>query len=313
MLIFSGRIKLRKGAQIMLDMKNCTLCPRECRVDRSRGVGFCKAGDKLKIARAALHFWEEPCISGERGSGTVFFSHCNLRCVYCQNGKISSGGFGKEITPAHLGEIFLKLQKDGAHNINLVTPTPYVPLIMEALGSVRGKLSIPTVYNCGGYEKPEIIRALDNYIDIYLTDFKYYDKNSAKEYSMAENYVASALPALSEMLKTKGEPVLENGIMKRGVIVRHLVLPSKRQESINLLKRLKQEFGVDSFILSLMSQYFPPENLEAFPEINRKVTTFEYESVVSAALDLGFDAAYVQTKGCANKYFVPDFDLFGVD
>lgn len=297
----------------MFDLKNCRLCPRNCGADRTKTSGFCGANDKVKIARAALHFWEEPCISGERGSGTVFFSHCNLLCVYCQNSKISRGGFGKEISTDKLSDIFLSLQEQGAHNINLVTPTPYITLIAKALDKVKHKLEIPVIYNCGGYEKPEVIRFLKDYIDIYLTDFKYYDKISAKKYSLAEDYPDFAYLSLSEMIKTKGKPYMENKIMKKGVIVRHLVLPSMRKESISLLRFLKENFGTESFILSLMSQYFPPENLADYPEINRPVTSFEYNSVVNEALSLGFNNAYTQERESAKDIFVPDFDLSGVD
>lgn len=297
----------------MFDMKNCKVCPRNCGADRTKGHGFCGADDKIKIARAGLHFWEEPCISGKRGSGAVFFSHCSLRCVYCQNSNISHGGFGKEVTAEKLGEIFLRLQQEGAHNINLVTPTHYAPHIAEALRMVRGSLTIPVIYNCGGYEKPEVIQFLDDYIDIYLTDFKYYEKTSAKKYSSAEDYPKAALLALREMIKTKGKPHIENGLMKKGVIVRHLVLPSLRRESIKLLNMLKDEFGTDSFILSLMSQYLPFGNLDRYPEINRKLTSFEYSSVTDEALKLGFEGAYTQLRESADKCFVPDFDLSGVD
>ncbi len=297
----------------MFDIKNCMLCPRNCGADRNVSKGFCGAKDSVKIARAALHFWEEPIISGENGSGTVFFSNCNLMCVYCQNKEISSGGFGKEISTDRLSEIFLNLQGKGAHNINLVTPTPYIPFIIEAIDKAQSKLKIPIVYNCGGYEKPEIISLLDKYIDIYLTDFKYYDKALAKKYSLSEDYPDFALSSLKKMIETKGKPVIEKGIMKKGVIVRHLVLPSNRNDSINILNVLKENFGTDKFILSLMSQYFPQDGLKEFPEINRKVTSFEYNSVVNFALDLGFSNAYIQEKESADNIFVPDFDLSGVD
>ncbi len=293
----------------MLSLENCRLCPRNCGVNRCNSFGVCGAGDKIKVAKASLHFWEEPCISGTNGSGTVFFSHCNLLCVYCQNGKISKGGFGKEISPRELSEIFLALQNRGAHNINLVTPTPYVPLIIKALDMVKTELSIPVVYNCGGYENTETIRSLKDYIDIFLTDFKYYDKDLAKKYSHAEDYFDFALPALKEMISLCGKMEFKDNIMQKGVIVRHLVLPSLRQDSINILNILKENFGTKSFILSLMSQYFPPENLEKFPEINRKITSFEYNSVVNYALDLGFDNAYTQDRDSAKDIFVPDFDL----
>ncbi len=293
----------------MLSLENCRLCPRNCGANRRISCGFCGATDKIKVAKASLHFWEEPCISGTQGSGTVFFSHCNLNCVFCQNHKISHGGFGREISTDKLGKIFLSLQDKGAHNINLVTPTPYVPLILKALDKVRHKLNIPVVYNCGGYEKPEIIRTLCGYVDIFLTDFKYFDGKSAEKYSCAKDYVEFAVTSLEEMVKMCGTPSFEGEMMKKGVIVRHLVLPSHRNDSAKILEILKEKFGTDSFILSLMSQYFPPTDLADFPEINRKITSFEYNSVVNSALDLGFKNAYIQDKSSAMDTFVPDFDL----
>lgn len=293
----------------MLSLENCRLCPRNCGINRHISRGFCGAGDKIKIAKASLHFWEEPCISGTRGSGTVFFSHCNLSCVYCQNRKISHEGFGKEISPHELAEIFLALEERGAHNINLVTPTPYVPFIVEALDEIRPKLKIPVVYNCGGYESPEVIRHLKDYIDIFLTDFKYYEAEPSLKYSSAKDYFDFAHKSLFEMVDICGLPKIKNGLMQRGVIVRHLVLPSHRQDSIKILKFLKENFGTDKFILSLMAQYFPPVNLADSPEINRKITSFEYNSVVNYAFDLGFDNAYIQDRSSAKDSFVPDFNL----
>ena len=297
----------------MSELISCSLCPRNCKINRHETVGFCKAGDKIKVARCALHFWEEPIISGTKGSGTIFFSHCNLACVFCQNHEISHGGFGKEISVSECASLFFKLQSMGAHNINLVTPTPYASLIMEALDIVKDKLNIPVVYNCGGYENPELIEKLSPYIDIYLTDFKYYDKTLAKKYSHAENYSEFALSSLEKMIETKGAPKIKGGIMESGVIVRHLVLPSCREDSKKILSLLKENFGTDKFILSLMAQYFPPENLSITPEISRKITSFEYDSVVNFAYDLGFKNAYIQERESAKESFVPDFDLSGVD
>ncbi len=297
----------------MSELMSCSLCPRNCRINRHERVGFCKAGDKIKVARCALHFWEEPIISGTKGSGTIFFSHCNLACVFCQNHEISHGGFGKEISVEECASLFLKLQSMGAHNINLVTPTPYSSLIIKALNLVKDKLNIPVVYNCGGYDNPDVIEKLSPYIDIYLTDFKYYDKTLAKRFSYAENYSKFALSSLKKMIETKGAPKIKDGIMERGVIVRHLVLPSYREDSKKILSLLKERFGTDKFILSLMAQYFPPENLSITPEINRKITSFEYDSVVDFAYDLGFKNAYIQERESAKESFVPDFDLSGVD
>ncbi|MBQ2890491.1 MAG: radical SAM protein, partial [Clostridia bacterium] len=227
--------------------------------------------------------------------------------------EISHSGFGKEISIEDCASLFLKLQSMGAHNINLVTPTPYTSLIMEALDIVKDRLNIPVVYNCGGYENPELIEKLNPYIDIYLTDFKYYDKTLSKKYSLAENYREFALSSLEKMVESKGAPKIKDGIMERGVIVRHLVLPSCREDSKKILSLLKERFGTDKFILSLMAQYFPPENLGNFPEINRKITSFEYDSVVNFAYDLGFKNAYIQERESAKESFVPEFDLSGVD
>ena len=297
----------------MNHQKSCTLCPRECGIDRTKATGFCGATDKIKAARAALHFWEEPCISGTQGSGTVFFSGCNLACCYCQNIGISRSGFGKEITAQRLAEIFLELQDMGAHNINLVTPTPYLPEIISAINKVRGSINIPFVANMGGYEKPETIRALKGYIDIFLTDIKYKDRDISSRYSKSPDYFEFAISSLREMLKICGTPKLdENGIMQSGVIVRHLVLPCCRQDSIDILKHLADTFGTDKFILSIMRQYTPNDHLEAFPEINRTVTTFEYNSVVNTALELGFKNAYTQEKSSAKKEYTPPFDLSGI-
>ncbi len=291
----------------------CSLCPRCCGVDRENDFGFCRAGSKIKIARAELHFWEEPCISGTAGSGAVFFCGCNLKCVYCQNFEISHGDTGAEIDEERLCEIFLKLQEKGAHNINLVTPTHYVSQISTALYMAGDKLKIPVVYNCGGYEAEEGLSKIRDYASIYLTDMKYADNALAKRYSLAENYCETALCAIDKMLSAAPEPRLdENGIMKSGVIVRHMVLPSHRRDSLEVLKKLKERFGTDRFILSLMSQYTPNGELEDFPEINRRVTSFEYNSVIEAALELGFKNAYMQERSSASEKYTPPFDLSGV-
>lgn len=294
-------------------LNNCTLCPRKCGVDRNTTLGICGAGKNLKIARAALHFWEEPCISGTDGSGTVFFCGCNLRCVYCQNYEISFGKQGKEISSSHLGQIFLELQSQGAHNINLVTPTPYIPHIIEAIDGVRDKIHIPFVCNTGGYETPESIDMLNDYIDIFLADLKYFNPHIAKKYSNAEDYFDTSMQALEKMLSnTHPLSFDKNGIMKSGVIVRHLVLPTQRHDSIKVLETLASHFGTDNFILSLMSQYTPNGHLELFPEINRRITTFEYDSVVDAATNLGFKNIYFQEKSSAKQEYTPPFDLSGV-
>ena len=271
-------------------------------------------GDAVRISRAALHFWEEPCISGKNGSGTVFFCGCNLKCVFCQNAEISRNNLsGAEVTTERLGEIFLELQEKGAHNINLVTPTHYIKEIREALLSVKDRLLIPVVYNCGGYELPESLSLLEGLVDIYLTDMKYMDSLIGKEYSNAPDYFEVSKKALDYMLSNVGNPQFsKDGLMTKGVIVRHLVLPSHRKDSINLINFLKEEYGTDKFILSLMSQYTPYEKHENFPELNRRITTFEYNSVVNAAYDAGFSNAYVQEKSSAKEEYTPPFDLTGI-
>ncbi len=298
----------------MDELKNCVLCPRECGANRTQSVGFCKAGLFPKIARSSLHFWEEPCISGEKGSGTVFFSGCNLHCVYCQNNDISMGGFGKEVSINRLAEIFCQLQKMGAHNINLVSPTPYIPQIKEAIDLCKDKIKIPFVYNTGGYEKAETIASLKGYIDIYLTDLKYFSCELSKKYSHAENYFPKALSAIREMIRQTGTPVYsKDGIMQSGTIIRHLCLPGCRLDSEKVLKVLRENFEPKDFVLSLMSQYTPNDNLlKTHPELNRKLTTFEYNFAIDTALSLGFDSAFIQNRSSADKKYTPPFDLSGV-
>lgn len=294
-------------------LNECTLCPRECKANRYQNSGFCGANQNPKIARASLHFWEEPCISGQKGSGTIFFSGCNLRCIYCQNHQISIGQFGKEITTERLSEIFLELQTLGAHNINLVTPTPYIPQIKIAIDLVRDKIHIPFVANMGGYEKAETIRTLRGYVDIFLTDVKYKSPILSEKYSNASDYFEHSINSLEEMLKIAPKPIFdEYGILTSGVIVRHLVLPNCRHDSIEILKELKKRFGTEQFLLSLMSQYTPTKNLTEFSEFNRRITSFEYDSVVNEALRLGFTNAYVQEKSSAKEEYTPPFDLSGV-
>lgn len=293
--------------------ENCKLCPRNCGVNRKNNIGFCGQSDKLYAARAALHMWEEPCISGEQGSGTVFFTGCNLRCVYCQNRQIAVGGTGFEITAKRLSEIFLKQQENGAHNINLVTPTHYVPHIIEALDMVRGKsLTIPVLYNCGGYESVETLKLLRGYVDIYMPDFKYMDKTIAKKYSNAEDYPEMAKLAIEEMVLQSGGCVFdENGIMKKGVIVRHLVLPSYVQNSMQVIKYLHQTYEHEVY-MSIMNQYTPMPYVSKYPEINRTVTEAEYDEVINYAVQLGVENAFVQEGTAARESFIPLFDGEGI-
>lgn len=293
--------------------KLCNQCPRRCGIDRDLSFGFCGTGNKIRIARAALHHWEEPCISGSRGSGAVFFCGCNLKCVFCQNSEISRGSAGKEISTARLGEIFTELQNLGAHNINLVTPTHYTRQIRKAIDSVRGDINIPIVYNCGGYESKDSLSLSADYVSVYLTDMKYFSDELSLSYSRCKDYLITAAAALEFMIKSVGTPKYDSdGIMQRGVIVRHLVLPSHRHDSIRLINYLKDNFGTDKFRLSLMSQFTPNGKLNDYPELNRRVTSFEYNSVTDTAYDLGFRDAYVQQRSSAKSEYTPPFDLTGV-
>lgn len=295
-----------------MDYKNCMLCPRKCGVDRSKAKGFCGMPDKLFAAKAYLHLWEEPCISGETGSGTVFFTGCNLRCVYCQNRKIAEGGEGFEITSKRLGEIFLELQDKGANNINLVTPTHYVPHIISALDKVKDKLKIPVVYNCGGYESTDTLKKLDGYIDIYLPDFKYCDSRLAKRYSNAEDYPEFVKLALDEMVRQTGKCEFDkNGIMQKGVIVRHLVLPGFLQNSKEVIEYLYKKYENDIF-MSIMNQYTPLEYVKDYPEINRKLTEKEYNKIIDFAAGIGVENAFVQEGGTVSESFIPIFDGEGI-
>ncbi len=294
----------------------CTLCPRMCGVDRRRQTGYCKMSSALSIARATLHMWEEPCISGTAGSGTVFFSGCTLKCIFCQNYPLSHEGFGKEITVSRLSDIFLELQEQGAHNINLVTATHYMPSVLDTLDQAKPRLSIPIVYNCGGYERVETIRALEGYIDIYLPDLKYYDNAIAQKYSSAGNYFSCASSAIKEMLRQTGGLTWDLGnpqLLSKGVIIRHMVLPGMKDDSIRLLHWIKETLPPHQYLLSLLSQYTPCFHSSAYPEINRRITSYEYNKVVDTALALGLDEGYLQKKSSAKEEYTPPFDLSGVE
>ena len=293
-------------------LKKCTLCPRECGADRETSRGFCGGGLLPRAAKAYLHMWEEPCISGTKGSGTVFFSGCSLKCCFCQNYRISAKNFGKEISIERLSEIFLELQNKGAHNINLVSPTHYVPQIIAALDMCRDKLHIPVAYNCGGYEKAETIEMLRGYIDIFMPDMKYYSSELSEKYSAAPDYFEYASKAIAKMIEIAGEPVFdENGIMQSGVIIRHMVLPTHRRDSEEVLKKLYELYGKDSFLLSLMSQYTPFYKSCEHKEINRRISTYEYEKVSQLAQELGFNG-FMQERSSAKEEYTPDFDLIGI-
>lgn len=304
----------------MMQMIRCNLCPRACNVERTIHKGFCQMGSSVKVARAALHFMEEPCISGTNGSGTIFFTGCNLRCVYCQNYKLSHQNYGAEISVERLSEIMLELQEQGAHNINLVTATMYVPAIISALDKVRHRLNIPIVYNTSGYEKVQTIQSLNGYIDIYLTDIKYYSNELANQYSKAPDYFNVAIAAVREMIFQTGSPRfydeknfdIPDAMLKSGVIIRHMTLPGARTDSIQLLRYLAAHFPKEDYILSLMSQFTPHYRCKEFKQLNRRITTFEYDSVVKEALELGLDQTYIQERSSAKEEYTPDFSLQGV-
>ncbi len=297
-------------------MAECRICPRNCGADRKRNkTGVCRETDRLRIARAALHMWEEPCISGKEGSGTVFFTGCNLRCVYCQNYELSQSRTGKEITESRLAEIFLELQDKGANNINLVTPTHFVPQIVRALQSAKSQgLCIPTVYNSSGYECADSLKRLEGLADIYLPDFKYWNSETAGRYSSAADYPVFARKAVEEMVRQTGTPAFdEKGMMTKGVIVRHLLLPGKLSEAKEIVKYLYGTYG-GRIYMSLMNQYTPLATLDRqqFPELARRVTKREYEKLINYAIELGVEHAFIQEGETAEESFIPDFTLDGV-
>ncbi len=289
--------------------KHCNQCPRACGVRREEGtLGFCSVPSSFQIARIALHPWEEPSISGQNGSGTIFFSGCNLRCVFCQNKEISQGSLGTPMSAEQLTREILRLQDQGAHNINLVTPSHYALQLVPVLETIKPHLSIPVVYNCGGYESIDTLARLEGLVDIYLPDLKYFDATLAKRYSGAEDYFPVAMDAIGEMLRQTGAYRMgENGLLKNGVIVRHLVLPGARKNSISLLHSLAERFGTTDFLLSLMSQYTPSFAVDCpYTELHRRVTSFEYDSVLKETEALGF-AGYLQARSSATADFTPDF------
>lgn len=296
-------------------LENCRLCPRQCGVNRRAGEkGFCGAvGEKVRVARAALHFWEEPCISGEWGSGTVFFSWCTMRCVFCQNREIRSGEAGADITIERLADIFLEQQGRGAHNINLVTPTHYLPQIILALEMARERgLTLPVVYNTSGYERAEMLRLLEGVVDVWLPDFKYLTDALAKEYSGAPGYSETALAALDEMVRQAGEPQFDDdGMMTRGVIIRHLCLPGHLEESRQVVKTLFERYG-NTVYYSLMNQYTPPSQKLRWPNLNERFPDKDYDQLIDFAVDLGLENGFVQEEGTAEESFIPAFDLSGV-
>jgi putative pyruvate formate lyase activating enzyme len=295
----------------------CDLCPRKCLVDRKKGEkGICGQTENLKVARAALHFWEEPCISGDAGSGAVFFSGCPLHCVFCQNENIANGTVGKEISLERLVDIFLELQEKGANNINLVTPGHFVPQIVKALDQAKKEgLTLPVVYNTSSYETVDTIKRLEGYVDIYLPDFKYMSPVLSKKYSHAPDYAEVAKAAIAEMVRQTGKAVFVNGdednLILRGTIVRHLTLPGCMEDSMQILKYLHETYG-DTIYISIMNQFTPLSNLEKYPELNRRITDEEYETLVDYAIDIGIENGFIQEGDTAEESFIPAFDCEGV-
>lgn len=292
-------------------MPICNACPRKCNVERNIGEfsrGFCKMPYNAVLARASLHLWEEPVISGERGSGAIFFSGCNLRCVFCQNFEISHENFGKQVSKSEFIDIVKNLENQGAHTINLVNPTHFVPLIKEVFSEY--KPSVPVVYNTGGYDDVESIRSLQGLIDVYLPDLKYFDSDVSKKYSNAENYFEKASKAVLEMQRQVGESVIKDGIMQKGMIIRHLVLPKNTDQSIKILRWIKDNLPIDTYI-SLMSQYVPYVKTE-YKELNRRIVTAEYQKVIDEFERLGFENGFMQERSSAQTDFIPKFDLSGV-
>ena len=292
---------------------SCTLCPRNCHVDRTaHQTGFCGMDDSIQIARASLHMWEEPCISGTNGSGTVFFTGCNLKCVFCQNHSIAIGQKGKEVTPSRLADLFLMLQDKGAHNINLVTPSHYIPGIAQALIVAKERnMTLPVVYNTSGYDSVQSLSMLDGLVDVYLPDFKYVSATLSKRYSHAADYFEVASKSLAEMYRQVSDPVFEDDLIKKGIIVRHLVLPGCTADSKDVIRYLYETYG-DRIFISIMNQYTPLPHVASYPELNRKITDAEYDEVVDYAIDLGVEQGFIQEGDTASESFIPEFDFTGL-
>ena len=293
---------------------NCNICPRNCNAERSKGnFGICGVGDKIKIARASLHCWEEPCISGDTGSGTIFFSGCNLNCIFCQNEDISHQCFGKEITDERLVEIMFELSAKGAANINLVTPTHFAENLIPILEKAKKDgLKIPILYNSGGYEKVETLKKLEGLIDIYMPDFKYWDKALAKEYSKAEDYPEVAKKAIEEMVRQQPKVVFDDvGMMKKGVLIRHMMMPQGLSDSEKVMEYLYNTYG-DKVYFSIMSQYTPTKAVEKHPLLKNRVTEEEYDALIDFCCDMGMENAFTQEGEAADESFIPPFTLEGI-
>lgn len=291
------------------ELECCTICPHNCKINRTKNPGRCKSTDKIKIALYSIHNFEEPCISGEKGSGTIFFSNCNMNCVFCQNYEISQLGRGKEITIEELANVMIKQQERNVQNINLVTPTSYALHIVEAIKIARKKgLEIPIVYNTNGYESVETLKLLEGYVGIYLPDLKYYYDDLAKKYSKVDNYFEIATKAIQEMYRQVGTPVLdENGVMKKGLMIRHLILPNEVQNSKKVLKWIKENIDSNVYV-SIMAQYFPTYKAKEIPEIARKITKEEYEKVENYLYELDLENGYIQELGEHEEEYVPTWE-----
>lgn len=286
----------------------CNLCPRRCNIMRAKQTGYCGMTDKIKVALVSSHMWEEPPISGTKGSGTIFFSGCNLKCCFCQNWDVSNGKIGYEISVERLAEIFQELEQKGVHNINLVTPSHYAKQIKQALDIYRP--GIPIVYNTSGYDSVEELKMLDGYVDIYLTDYKYYDPELAKKYSKCPDYPSVALDAITEMLKQQPNNVMKNGLLKKGVIIRHMILPSHSEDSVHVFHSIKENFG--DVTVSIMSQYTPCYQASQYQEISRPIKQLEYTRVLQAYYREGFSNGFMQELSSSTTEYIPKFDGSGV-
>ena len=293
-----------------MNINKCDLCPHECKINRENQIGRCKATDKVKIALSSLHFFEEPCISGKNGSGTVFFSNCNLRCVFCQNHKISHEGYGVEVNVERLAEIMIEQQKNNANNINLVSPTIYAYQIKQAIILAKQNgLKIPIVYNSSGYEKEETLKELEGLIDVYLPDFKYSNNELGEKYSGIKNYYDICLPAIKEMYRQVGAPKLnESGIIEKGLIIRHLVLPNNIENTKRVIDSIKLNFSNDIYV-SIMAQYFPTYKAKEIPEINRKISKEEYEEIENYIYEKNVENGYMQDLGEHEEEYVPKWEF----
>lgn len=291
-------------------MEKCNLCPRKCFADRSTSKGFCRVSKNITLGRAGLHFWEEPCISGLGGSGAIFFTGCNMGCIFCQNMPLSRGSVGKEITVDRLREIFFELIDDGADNINLVTPTHFVPEIVKALSAE--KLPVPVVYNTSSYEEVNTLKMLDGLIDIYLPDLKYISTDISKAFSNAPDYAKKAIPAIKEMYRQTGDAVFdEDGMLQKGMIIRHLVLPGYLSNTYDVIDTVTENFK-DGVLFSLMSQYTPPKTELPYPSLNRRLSEEEYEKAVDYMYLSGIENGFLQELSSAKEEYTPAFDLTGI-